>query len=756
MATALSSPTSRIGDPLSRVDGRLKTTGLANYAADFPVEGLTYGVVVSAAITKGRITAIDATAARAAPGVIEIVTHENRPDVVDKDKVWQDMVAPKGSPFRPLGDAEIRFAQQPVALVVADTFEAARHAATLVDIRYETASHVTDLAEAEAGAYNPKGDGTYSPEKSRSDLANPLGNTKAHVEKVYQEAAHRVSGRYTLAPEHHNPMELFASTAIWKPDGSLFIHDKTQGAQNSATYLAGIFGLKPEQVHVVAPFMGGGFGVGLRPQYQLFLAAIAAKMVDRPVKVVITRQQMFSHQYRPNVIYDIAIAADQAGRLQAIRSDCVGATSRFETFAENIVDWCARGYRCDNVALDYRVAPVDTYTPGSMRAPGAATALNLFEIAMDELAYEVGIDPLELRLVNYTSKDEISGQPFTSKALDKAYAEGAERFGWSKRVHAPRAMTDGRELVGWGMATGVWETLFQAHAVRARLRPDGVLEVATASADIGTGTYTIMTQIASEEMGMPVDRIDAQLGDSALPKAPVEGGSWGAASIGNALVLACTALKAKLLKAARKIDDSPLANAAIEQVEFVGGQIRVKNDPARAIDLTDLVTTEGGPIEVEETGSPKMLEAAKKARNTHQAVFVEVKVDEQLGQIRVTRVVTAVAAGRIINPKTARSQILGGVVMGIGMALHEETMMDHRLGRFMNHNLAEYHVPAHADIADIDVIFVDEPDHEVNPLGIKGLGEIGIVGTAAAVANAIFHATGVRVRDLPITSDRLL
>ncbi|USI74071.1 xanthine dehydrogenase family protein molybdopterin-binding subunit [Sphingomonas morindae] len=736
---------SRIGDPLSRVDGRLKTTGTARYTADFPHEGLVYGVIVSSAITRGRIVEIDGSAAEALPGVLTVLSHANRPAYVEADKAWHDMVAPKGSPYRVLDTDEVRWAQQPVALVVAESFEAARHGARLVRIRYESAPHQTDIDHARAEAFNPKGDGTYSPEKSRGDFA-----------EAFAAAPVRVEGEYRLAFEHHNPMEPHAATALWRPDGSLLVHDKTQGSQNSRDYLAGVFGLEPDQVEVVAPFMGGGFGSGLRPQYQLALAALAARKVDRPVKVVMTRQQMFSHQYRPHVAFDIALGADEDGRLQAINADCTGVTSRFETFAENIVDWPARIYACDNVRLDYRVAPIDTYTPGSMRAPGAATSLNLFEIAMDELAYAANMDPLALRLANYSDKDQITDQPYTSKALKEAYRIGAERFGWGKRSMAPRSMKDGRELVGWGMATGVWESLFQAHTVRARLGLDGRLEVANASADIGTGTYTIMTQIASEELGLPVDRIDARLGDSSLPKAPVEGGSWGAASIGNALLLACGSLREKLLSAARRREQSPLANAGIEQVEFVGGTIRLKSDPSRAIDLTDLVHGEGGPIEAEESNSPDQLAAPKKARNTHQAVFVEVKVDEALGQIRVTRVTAAVAAGRIINPKTARSQILGGVVMGIGMALHEETMADHRLGRFMNHNLAEYHVPAHADIADIDVVFVDEPDPEVNPMGIKGLGEIGIVGTAAAVANAIFHATGRRERSLPITIDRLL
>ncbi|HET8611367.1 MAG TPA: xanthine dehydrogenase family protein molybdopterin-binding subunit [Sphingomonas sp.] len=744
MATTAPSRTSRIGEPLRRVDGPVKTTGRARYAAEFPAESLLYGVAVSSAIAQGRIAAIRTARAEAAPGVVLVMTHENAPPTADSDKAWADQIAPKGAPFRPLGDDRIRFSQQPVALVVAESFEAARHAARLVEVDYEVEPPVTDFAHA--ALYDPKGDGNYEPSPRRGD-----------ARAAYDAAPHRVSGRYRLATEHHNPIEPHAAMAEWRPDGSLVVHDKTQGVKNPQTWLAKIFGLEPEQVRAINPYMGAAFGSGLRPQYQLFLAAAAAKLAGRPVKVVLTRQQMFSHQHRPAASYDIALAADERGRLVSILSDGVSATSRFESYAENIVDWGPRLYACPNAEIGYKLAPLNIYTPGPMRAPGAATGLNLFEIAMDELACEVGVDPLELRLINYSDKDQITGRPYTSKALREAYAQGAERFGWAKRSREPRSMRDGRELVGWGMATGMWDTLFMPHSVRARLGADGRLEVATASADIGTGTYTIMAQIASEEMGLPVDRIDPKLGDSALPQAPVEGGSWTAASVGTALQLACRALQEKLLAAARGIEGSPFANAAREQVVFDDGALRLKPDPTQSIALEEIVRRSGEQaIEAEETGSRDLLEARDKARNTHQAVFAEVKVDEELGQVRVTRVVVAAAAGRIINPATARSQILGGVVMGIGMALTEETMMDHRLGRFMNHNLAEYHVPAHADIADIEVIFVDEPDRQVNPIGVKGLGEIGIVGAAAAVANAIYHATGKRVRDLPITIDKLL
>ena len=626
MATVLKSPRSRIGDPLSRVDGRLKTTGNARYAADFPVVGLTYGVVVTSDIALGTILAIDPAETARAPGVIAVMTHENRPDFVTKDKAWKDAVAPSGSPFKPLLDDHIAFAQQPLAVVIAETFEAARAAARLVQVTYDAERPLTDIAAARNDAEVPKKDGSYTPVPSRGDAV-----------KAFREAPVKIAGSYRIAPEHHAAMEPHAAIAIWQPDGSLLAHDKTQGVQNPQAWLAGIFALKPEQVRVVAPFCGGGFGGALRPQYQLFLAALAAKFVQRPVKIVLTRQQTFGLNYRPHVIYDIALGADADGRLTAIKSECLGVTSRFEEVGENIADWGPRIYRCDNALIDYKLAPLDTFSPGPMRAPGAATALNLFEIAMDELAYAADVDPLALRLINYSDRDEVEDKAYTSKALRQAYEQGADRFGWSRRTMAPRSMTDGRELIGWGVATGAWETLYQPHTLRARLRADGRLEVATASADIGTGTYTIMTQIASEEMGLAIDRIDAQLGDSTLPKSPVEGGSWGAASIATALQIACRSLKAKLVAAVAKLDDGrPLGKPSEDEVEFVDGTLRLKAEPARAVPIADIVTGTGADtIEVEEQPRPAVVQAQDKAKLTHQAVFVEVKVDEDLGQIRV-------------------------------------------------------------------------------------------------------------------------
>jgi xanthine dehydrogenase YagR molybdenum-binding subunit len=510
-------------------------------------------------------------------------------------------------------------------------------------------------------------------------------------------------------------------------------------------------------VQVVAPFVGGAFGSGLRPQYQLFLAVMAALELKRSVRVVLTRDQMFTFGYRPLTIQTVSLGAGPDGKLQSIMHDAVQTTSPWEDYQEVVVNWSNLLYHCDNVKLTYKLAQVDTYTPMDMRAPGAAIGVTAIETAMDELAYATGIDPVELRLRNYTETDEANKKGFTSKELRACYQIGAERFGWSKRTPEPRSMRDGRELVGWGMATGVWEAIMQKTAARAVLTQDGKLEVSCATADIGTGTYTILTQIAADTLGVNMEDVTARIGDSSLPKSPVQGGSWTAASAGSAVQTACQTVREKLFKYARQMDDSPLANASIEQVTFAYGRIQLTNDPSSSVTFAQAMQAGGvDRIEAEEKASPSLQTNMSYSGYSHSAIFAEVRVDEELGIVRVTRIVNAVAAGTILNPKTARSQILGGVVFGIGMALEEESMLDHNLGRFMNHNLAEYHVPVNADVYDIDVIFVSEHEDKLNPMGVKGVGEIGVVGTAAAIGNAIYHATGKRIRDYPITIDKLL
>jgi xanthine dehydrogenase YagR molybdenum-binding subunit len=741
-------PDRQIGRPASRVDGHLKVTGRAQYAAEYPNPGLLHGVIVSSTIASGRIRHLNVANAREVGGVIEVFTHENRGKAAWLDRSWRDEVAPPGHPFRPLNSDYILFSGQPIALVVAATYEAARDAASLIHAEYEVFPHHTELESKRNEAYEP-------PVK-RSGIPPPPG-PKGEAEIAFSEAPHKLSSDYRVNAEHHNPMEPFATTCVYERDGKLTIYEKTQGSQNCQGYVASVFGLKKNNVRVINHYVGGAFGSGLRPQQQLFFAVMAALELKRSVRVVLTREQMFYIGYRPDTYHMISLAADKEGRLKSIMHDGVAATSMYEDYQEALVNWSGMLYRCDNVQLSYALAKLNTATPCDMRAPGAAVGVTVLECAMDELSYELGIDPLKLREINFTAKDEATGKALTSKDLLACYAQGAAAFGWRRRKSEPRNMKDGHELIGLGVATGMWEAMMMKASAKARLTADGRLEISSAASDIGTGTWTILAQIAADAIGLPIEDVVPLIGDSTLPSSPVEGGSWTAASNGSAVQAACEALKQTIFRHARGMANSPIANASFEEVQFGSGNIARKDDPGRSLALTEVMQAASLDEIVEEgSAGPNSRQARKYASYTHSAIFAEVRVDEELGVIRLPKIVCAVAAGRILNPKTARSQILGGVVMGVGMALHEGAMTDHRIGRVMNHNLAEYHVPAHADIEDIEVIFVDERDDKVSPLGVKGLGEIGIVGAAAAVANAIFHATGKRVRDFPITIDKLL
>lgn len=750
MATQISSGTGRdrfVGSPVSRVDGPAKVTGLAKYAGEFASLDLAHGYVVSSTIARGRITRIDTSAAEAVPGVLKVITHENRPSIEGEGDKYQDMVAPPGTPFRALYDETIVFSGQPVALVVAEDFETARYAASLVTVAYAPEPPRTDLDALVGEAYKPpmEREGIKPPPEPWGDAVG-----------AFDKAPIRVEQSYRLADEHHNPMEPHASTVIVEKDGTYTVYDKIQGVANTQLFLTNVFGLKPEQVRCLNPYLGGGFGSGLRPQYQCFLAMLAAQDLGRSVRVVLTRDQMWSFTFRSQAVQDVRLGAGEDGALQAIRHDAVQGTSTFEDYQEVVVNWSGILYKCDNVKLTYEIVKLDTATPGDMRAPGAVSGMFAIESAMDELAYATGQDPIQLRLANYTDKDPTEGKPYGSKALRQAFEQGAERFGWSKRTAQPRSMRDGKELVGWGMATGVWESLMMQSSAKAVLTADGRLEVGNSTGDIGTGTYTILTQIAADTLGLPLEHVTTKLGDTDLAQAPVAGGSWTAASSGTAVMKACRNVAEQVFNLARGIDGSPLANVDFERAVFTNGRIEVAGDASRSVALTDVLKQTGTDrLEATESAGPDSDFKKEFEAYTHSAIFAEVRIDEELGRIRVTRIVSAIAAGKILNPKTAASQIKGGVVMGIGSALHEESMLDHRLGRFMNHNLGEYHVPACADVYDIDVIFVEEEDR-ANPLGVKGVGEIGIVGTAAAIANAVYHATGKRIRALPITVDKLL
>jgi xanthine dehydrogenase YagR molybdenum-binding subunit len=737
-----------IGTPTSRIDGLAKVTGAAKYAAEFNVPGLVHGSIVTSTIAKGRITRIDTSAAMNVEGVLAVLTHENRPPMPGNDEAYKDDVAPDGSPYRPLYDDRILFDGQPIALVVAETSDIAQFAASLVRVEYDRDAHVTDIRRQREAAVPVK-----APTTPIEALFTPP-KTRGTPDQALAAAAVRHAAEYSVPIEHHNPMELFASTAVFEKDGKLTVYDKTQGVQNVQRYLCGVFGMKPEDVRVMSPFMGGGFGVGLRPQFEAVLAVLAARALRRSVRVVLTRQQMYGLGYRPAMIQRIAIGANTGGTLDAITHDAVTVTSQYEDFHRQETGWSGLLYTCANASYAHKLAKLDLATSCDMRAPSAATALFALESAMDELAVGLKLDPLELRLRCYSDRDQNEDKPYSSKALRECYRQGAEAFGWSRRNPEPRSMRDGGDLVGWGMATGVWEALQVPITVRITLAANGHAEVACATSDIGTGTYTIMAQVAADMMGLPLESVSIKLGDSSLPQSPVEGGSWIATSVANAIAATAEAIRGELLRLAGQIANSPLANAALADVALVGGKLVDRRDATRTVSLADAMRQGAvNSIEVEQTTNPTQDHA--KAHNTHSAIFAEVKVDEQLGIVRVMRVVNAVAAGRILNTKTAGSQILGGVVGGIGMALHEETLIDHRFGRIMNANIAEYHVPVNADVHDIKVIFVEERD-DSNLLGLKGVGEIGIVGVAAAIANAVYHATGKRVRDLPITLDKLL
>jgi xanthine dehydrogenase YagR molybdenum-binding subunit len=728
-----------IGSATSRVDGRAKVTGAAKYAGEFSAPGLAYGSLIESAIAKGRIARIDSSEALRVEGVLDVLTYKNRPRMAGTDQAWKDDIAPEeGSPFRPLYDDRILFSGQPIALVLAEEWEIARYAASLVRVEYEKQAFVTDLYQQRDQAFV-----VDKPDKPHGDAA-----------KAYAAAEVRHEAEYFIPTEHHNPMELFASTVRWDGGGKLTVYDKTQGVQNVQRYLCSVFDKKTEDVRVISPFVGGGFGAGLRPQYQVVLAVLGALALQRSVRLVLTRQQMYGLGYRPATIERLALGAKADGTLDAVTHEAIAVTSQFEEFSRNDTGWAALLYKSANAKYGHRLVRLDVPTSSDMRAPGAATGVYALESAMDELAVALKLDPVELRLRCYSDRDQNEDVPYTSKALRECYRQGAEAFGWDRRKSEPRSMRDGSELIGWGMATGVWEALQMPVAARIVLSANAHAEVSCAASDIGTGTYTIMAQVAADTLGLPIENISIKLGDSTLPQAPVEGGSWMAASASHAVVTTAEEVGKELLALAKAIKGSPLAKAKLEDVVLADGKVVSKRDPNRAVSIADAMR-HGAIDRIEKEKTNSFPDDSSHARDTHSAVFAEVRVDEQLGVIRVTRVVSAVAAGRILNAKTAHSQIMGSVVWGIGMALHEETVFDHTFGRIMNANIAEYHVPVNADVQDIKVIFVDEPDQIINPLGVKGLGEIGIVGVAAAIANAVYHATGTRVRDLPITLDKL-
>jgi xanthine dehydrogenase YagR molybdenum-binding subunit len=709
--------TAVIGQPISRVDGRQKVTGGATYAAEFNVPGTVHAVIVRATVPNGRIASIDSAAAEGAPGVIAVLTYRNAPRLAYR--AHKAFVDPDiGERLHVLQDDRVNHQGEPVALVVADTVEQANHAATLVRVTYAPEPAITNITQVEP----------VRPTRQQTDQGErrPSETRRGDPEGAFAQAEVKVDQTYVIPRENHNPIEMHATVAAWDGD-RLTLWDKTQWVHNTADEIAAVFGIPAANIRVVSPFVGGAFGSGLRTWPHVTLAALGARVAMRPVKLMLSRREMYyGVGYRPHTVQRLALGASRDGRLAAIVHDGYQETSTYEEFTEALLNPSRFLHACPNVYTRHRLAPLNVHTPTYMRAPGEASGVFALESAMDELAVALNIDPVELRLRNEPEIDEFKKLPFSSRSTRECYRAAAERFGWSRRSPEPRSMRDGRWLIGWGMATATYPMNYAPASAMARLLPDGTAEVMSAASDMGPGTWTSMTQVAAETLGLPIERVKFTLGDTRLPRAPVHGGSMTMASVGSAVQAAC-----------RKAREDALAR---------GG----------ANDLAEAMSRIGQPVEATADIKPGD-EAQRFSMHSFGAVFVEVAVDPDLGETRVRRMVGAYGAGRIVNPKTTRSQCIGGMIGGIGMALMEHAVVDARNGRVPNANFAEYAVPVHADAPQVmDVIFVEEHDPHVNPLGVKGVGEIAMVGVAPAIANAVFHATGKRIRELPITPDKLL
>jgi xanthine dehydrogenase YagR molybdenum-binding subunit len=778
-----------IGQPMDRVDGRLKVTGAARYAAEYAVPNVVHAVMVTSTIAKGRIRSMDTSAAEKVSGVIKILTPFNAPKLpgvpvpgphaqsaegnrqraegrkAQNSSSTASTGGPQGGQNQGQGgqgpaargvasmrvptllqDNGVRYNGQPIGLVIADTWEHAREAADLVQVSYAAEHPVLDWTKAP----------TNNPEE-----VHPLGgerlSRRGDVEQGLKGAAVTVDHTYITPLENHNPMEVHSTIAQWDGD-NLLLYESTQGITSVRNTVARHFGLTPDKVRVVAYFTGGGFGSKGGPWSHESLAAMAAREVGHPVKLVLTRRQMFGPVGgRPRTEQRVSLGAMKDGALTAIRHHSKSTTSTIEDWVEPATSQTRMLYSCPNVETQYDLVRVNVGTPTFMRAPGESTGTFALESAMDELAYMLKMDPLALRLRNYAEQDPESGKPWSSKALRQCYDSASQRFGWSKRNPEPRSMRDGKWLVGWGMATATYPARRAPAGAVARMMPDGRAQVRAGTQEIGCGTYTSMTQIAADALGVAPDQVRFDLGNTDMPENPASTGSVTAASTGSAVHDVAMALRDKLIQMAIADPQSAVYGAKPSDVRITDGRLTAGVELAgRTETYAALIARRGGePVEVTITSRPGQ-DAQQYSMHSFGAVFTEVHVDPDLALVRVPRIVTAHAVGRILNAKTARSQIISGVVWGVGMALEEETLIDPRTGRYVNADLAEYHVPVNADIGIIDSAFIEEPDEHVSTVGAKGVGEIGITGVAASIANAVYHATGKRIRELPMRIERVL
>jgi len=703
---------------MRRVDGHLKVTGRAKYSAEYEVKGLVYGVLVGSTITKGTIKSIDTQKATKAPGVLAVITHYNTP-VVPGYQPEKGKPEPKG-PFKVFYDDKVVFNGQPIALVIADTFERALFAASLVKAEYIEDKHITSLTDNLEKGFMPAEIYGMTPEYVRGTA------------EAWKSAPFKLEHEYILPTEVHNPMELHGCIARWDADDKITIWTKTQGVKETQSELANFFKLPADNIQVNSKFVGGAFGSALQVWSHEVAAILGAKVVKRPVKLSLARADMFtSVGYRPHTWQKIGIGATADGKLVGITHHAVGQTSAYEDFAEFPTGVSRYLYACPNVDTHYKIVSLNVGSPIWMRGPGEATGTFALESAMDELSYQLNIDPLELRMRNYAETDPQSNKPFSSKFLNEAYKLGADAIGWKDRNQKPGAVTKDGWLVGYGVSGGVFGADREPATVKATMMADGTLVLQTAVSDIGPGTGTAMVAVASETMGIPAEKVKFELGDSSYPNAPQQGGSTIASSVGSAVYMACTDLKEKFQ-------------------QLIGNGGADKPDYAKILKQHNL--TQLQVITDSKAGS----EVDKYQMYSWSVHFVVVHVHPATGVVKVDKVTCVADSGRILSPKTARSQVIGGAVMGIGMALTEELVFDHRYGRLVNNNFADYHVPVNADIPQIEAIFVNKPDPYINPIGAKGMGEIALIGMAAAVANAVYNATGKRIRTLPITPDKLL
>ncbi|WP_225225844.1 xanthine dehydrogenase family protein molybdopterin-binding subunit [Komarekiella delphini-convector] len=727
-----------VGKPLDRVDGRLKVTGEAAYTADVPIDNLVYGVIFTSAIAKGKVIQIDTSAVVIAPGVIDIITYEQTPSLVK---------IPFFSPQQPQPtekDDNIYYDGQHLGIVVAQTLEQAQTAASLVKISYEEAPPTVTMAQAEI--FEPESIlfGIMPGKITRGDVESG----KAHADILMEQV-------YTTPIEHHNPLETSATIAMWEGD-NLTLYETTQGISSTQRGICAVLNIPPENVRVISKYLGGGFGCKALLKSHTILAAIAARQVKRPVKVVLMRSQMYtSCGYRSQTQQHLTLGATKDGKLTLITHIGTSLTSPFDDFVEPVGAATTMMYACPNLEVKYRLARINASTPTFMRAPGEAPGMFALESAMDELAYALNIDPIELKLRNHADIDPHTGLPWSSKSLKQCYQQGAEIFGWAQRNPVPRSMRDEHFLIGWGMASATFPSHAGSASVKVEIFANGEVRVQSGTQDIGTGTYTVMTQVAAEALGLSSQSVQFELGDSNLPKAPVTGNSITVGSVSPAVHKAASAARVKMIQMAITDSNSPLYGSQLDDITVESGQIFLKQDSSKRDSYTDILHRHGlQSLEVTEESSPNP--DKQYSKHSFGAIFVEVAVDELLGEIKVRRCVGVYSAGRILNLKTARSQVIGGITWGIGMALMEKTVMDANQGRIVNANLSDYLIPVHADIPNMEVQFVEEHDSFVNALGTKSLGELPIVGVAAAISNAVYHATGKRIRDLPITPDKLL